>query len=154
MSKKQPRPTTKTVNSGKCVIYVTISLLNYVSKHQKKILTSNWVKINKKNIVREWHKLIRACEKFFSHKIVIFSKFSIFDSKFLENYISDFQTKICFKRSRAHTFKWYIVLVPTMKFNFSALWLVKIFWHFFFAQNFWNIHMKLLYILIFAKKIP
>ena len=43
------------------------------------------------------------------------------------------------------------ILVPKMKFNFPALWLVEIFGHF-FAQIFLNIDKKLLYALSFAEK--
>ena len=46
--------------------------------------------------------------EFFSKKIVIFWKFSIFDSKFLENYITDFQTETSFELSRASALKWCI----------------------------------------------
>ena len=100
--------------------------------------------------MKSLYKLIWACENFFRKKIVIFQKFSIFDSKFLENSITDFQTENSFELSKARTFEWYIIFVPTMKFNFPALWFVEIFWHF-FAQNFLNTDMKLLYILIFWK---
>ena len=89
----------------------------------------------------------------FTVAIVFFWKVSIFDSKFLENYITDFQSKTSFELNRARAFEWYIFLVPTMKFNFPALWLVEIFGHF-LAQIFLNIDMKLLFILIFADKIP
>ena len=43
------------------------------------------------------------------------------------------------------------IFLPTIKFNFPALWLVEIFGHF-FAQIFLNINMKLLYALTFAEK--
>ena len=89
----------------------------------------------------------------FSQKIVIFPIFPIFYSKFLENYITDFQTENSFELSKARTFEWDTTLVPTIKFNFPALWLVEIFWHFVLLKIFLNIDMKLLYILVFAEKI-
>ena len=70
---------------------------------------------------------------FFLEKIVIFfSKFFIFDSKFLENYITGFQTETSFKLNRARASKWYIFLVSIIKFfsslisrNFRAFILLK-----------------------------
>ena len=51
-------------------------------------------------------RLLNFFKGLFRKKIVIFWKFSIFDSKFLENYITDFQTKTSFELHRARAFEW------------------------------------------------
>ena len=103
-----------------------------------------YVIIYQKNLVRSLYKLIWACENFFSQKIVIFSKFSIFDSKFLENYITDFPTETIFELSRARALKCYLFLVPTIKYNFHLSDWSKFFWYlkrfetFVYSDFFWK----------------
>ena len=47
----------------------------------------------------------KSSEKSKKKQFFIFTKFSIFDSKFLENYKADFETETSFGFNRAKTFK-------------------------------------------------